>query len=170
MLPTSDARLTRIWRAGQALRRIRVHAGAAQGCGLRVLLHTLKRFFVSILRTWHYYFFSSTPRRACGCVHAAHGEIHVPPSTSAHHCGCLRGSHRGAQKGQCVSAFSTTASALCEIDRNISTCRVPPVVPPCVRRIPERAAIVHVVMHSQLRWRARAHSADTDGRTSGCDV
>ncbi len=27
---------------------------------------------------------------------------------------------------------------------------------------------VHVVMHSQLRWRARAHSAD--GRTSGCDV
>ena len=27
---------------------------------------------------------------------------------------------------------------------------------------------VHVVMHSQLRWRARAHGAD--GRTSGCDV
>ena len=33
-------------------------------------------------------------------------------------------------------------------------------VPPCVRRIPERAATVHVVMHSQLRWRARAHGAD----------
>ena len=26
----------------------------------------------------------------------------------------------------------------------------------------------HMVMHSQLRWRARAHGAD--GRTSGCDV
>ena len=27
---------------------------------------------------------------------------------------------------------------------------------------------VHVVMHSQLRWRARAHGAD--GQRSGCDV
>ena len=27
---------------------------------------------------------------------------------------------------------------------------------------------VHVVMHSQLRWRARAHGAD--GQRSGCDI
>lgn len=90
-----------------------------------------------------FYFFSSTPRRACGCVHAAHGEIHVPPSSGARHCVCWAWGRTGARDSHvppCVRV-SPDPRACCASYELLSSSIAPD------------AYTVREVMHLQLGWR-----------------
>ena len=73
-----------------------------------------------------------------------------------------------------VDAVQSTMDCLQRVRLYVPVCVVPePGAFSASQELPSRydapnTCTVHVVMHSQLRWRARAHGAD--GQRSGCDV